>query len=79
LTFFLSSFLRADRKILAVSGEQVTLCNSGPLTGLKLPEARQRVMEMARAMRIGGHPTSSNLQDWLISRQRSSVFFRVIF
>jgi leucyl-tRNA synthetase len=61
---------RADRKILSVSGDTVTLCNSGPLSGLSLPEAKKKVMEMAQAMKIGGHPTSSNLHDWLISRQR---------
>jgi leucyl-tRNA synthetase len=53
-----------------VSGERVTLCNSGPLDGLELKEARDRVMQLARDMKIGGYPTSSNLQDWLISRQR---------
>ena len=57
----------------------MTLCNSGPLSGLGLEEARERVMEMARERGKGGHLNSSNLQDWLISRQRSGTDFLFIF
>ena len=38
--------------------------------GLKLAEAKEEVMKIAKRMKIGGYPVSSNLQDWLISRQR---------
>ena len=57
-------------QITSISSGVVTLTNSGPLSGLSLPSARTAVMDQARKEGIGGHHTSSNLKDWLISRQR---------
>ena len=37
---------------------------------MKLEEGKEAVMSAAERMNIGGYPVSSNLQDWLISRQR---------
>jgi len=56
--------------ITSISSGQVTLANCGPLSGLSLPSARTAVLDQARKEGIGGHHTSSNLKDWLISRQR---------
>lgn len=57
-------------QITSISSGEVTLTNSGPLSGLSLHSARIAVMDQARKEGIGGHHTSSNLKDWLISRQR---------
>jgi leucyl-tRNA synthetase len=47
------------------------LVNSGPeLSGLHVDVAREKVMEMAKNIKVGGFWTSSRLKDWLISRQR---------
>jgi len=56
--------------ITSITSGEVTLTNSGPLSGLSLSSARESVMEEARRRGIGGHHTSSHLKDWLISRQR---------
>ena len=40
------------------------------MLGMKVSEGREAVMSAASRMDIGGYPVSSNLQDWLISRQR---------
>jgi hypothetical protein len=34
-------------------------------------------MEMAQAMKIGGHPTSSNLLDWLISDRGEALMMEM--
>ena len=49
---------------------QGVLQNSGPYTGLKVEPARERLLEDAKRLQIGGNLTSSKLGDWLISRQR---------
>ena len=56
-------------QITSIASGEVTLTNSGPLSGLSLPSARTAVMDQARKEGIGGHHTSSNPKDWLISRQ----------
>ena len=50
-------------------GEE-TLINSEQFTGLGTEEAREAIMAAARELGCGGHPVSSHLRDWLISRQR---------
>ena len=64
-----SSTLPPTAQITSISSGEVTLTNSGPLSGLSLPSARTAVMDQARKEGIGGHHTSSNPKDWLISRQ----------
>lgn len=44
--------------------------SSNMLNGLKRKEAAESVMKKARETGFGGHPVSSHLRDWLISRQR---------
>ena len=40
------------------------------LKGLDQESAQAKAMELLKNMKIGGYWTSSNLNDWLISRQR---------
>lgn len=46
------------------------LYHSGPLDGLKVPEAKQKVIEYLEAEGIGQGQVNYRLRDWLISRQR---------
>ena len=51
--------------------ENEVLVNSGEFTGLPAPEAKQAIVELARAERPRRSPTISyRLRDWLLSRQR---------
>ena len=46
------------------------LNNSGPIDGLEVPEAKQKVIEYLEAESIGQGQVNYRLRDWLISRQR---------
>ncbi|XP_052816180.1 probable leucine--tRNA ligase, mitochondrial isoform X2 [Mya arenaria] len=46
------------------------MVNSQQFDGLTRQETREAVMALAREGGFGGHPVSSHLRDWLISRQR---------
>ncbi|MEM9535732.1 MAG: leucine--tRNA ligase [Cyanobacteria bacterium P01_E01_bin.45] len=46
------------------------LRNSGPLDGLTVPDAKQRVIEHLEEKQIGTAQVNYRLRDWLISRQR---------
>ena len=70
--------LKVDSEVAAALGLRTmdvvdadgALQNSGPYTGLKVAEARTRLLEDAKRLKIGGNLKSSRLGDWLISRQR---------
>ena len=49
---------------------EVTLKNSGSLSGKTIESAREAVLAQARKEGWGGHLSSPHLQDWLVSRQR---------
>ena len=49
---------------------EVTLKNSGSLSGKTIESAREAVLAQARIEGWGGHLSSPHLQDWLVSRQR---------
>ena len=46
------------------------LYNSGPLDGLKVPDAKQTVIDYLETEEIGQGQVNYRLRDWLISRQR---------
>ena len=52
------------------SKDEVTLKNSGPLSGQTVETAREAVLAQAKSEGWGGHLSSPHLQDWLVSRQR---------
>jgi len=54
---------------VGLSGE-VTLKNSGPLSGLVIEAAKEAVLAQAKKEGWGGFLSSPHLQDWLVSRQR---------
>ncbi|KAG9475999.1 hypothetical protein GDO78_002853 [Eleutherodactylus coqui] len=46
------------------------MANSAKFTGLSRHDAFHAITKQAQDEGVGGHPTSSKLRDWLISRQR---------
>ena len=52
------------------SSGEVTLKNSGPLSGLVIEAAKEAVLAQAKKEGWGGFLSSPHLQDWLVSRQR---------
>ena len=52
------------------SSGEVTLKNSGPLSGLVIEAAKEAVLAQAKKEGWGGYLSSPHLQDWLVSRQR---------
>ncbi|KAF6029980.1 LARS2 [Bugula neritina] len=58
------------KAVPTVLDSQHRLCNSDWLDGLSREEARVVCSERLQKLKIGGWPTSSELRDWLISRQR---------
>jgi len=46
------------------------LANSGEYTGLKVPEAVDKICEKLEELKIGKKTTEYRIRDWLVSRQR---------
>jgi len=68
--FAVNNNISCNKSVLSIKGDETVLTNSGEYTGMTLKDARKEVMSAALERGIGGYPVSSNLQDWLISRQR---------
>lgn len=46
------------------------LCNSAEYTGLKVPDAVDKILERLEKVGVGKQATEYRLRDWLVSRQR---------
>lgn len=54
----------------AYTGKEGTLVNSGPYTGMRTEEAREKIMAELVAKGLGEEKVNYKIRDWLISRQR---------
>ena len=46
------------------------MANSGEYTGLKVPEAVDKICKKLESLNIGRKTTEYRIRDWLVSRQR---------